>query len=285
MNAAPTPDPASAPLAPLRLAIVGPHGRMGAALCGLAGIASRWSIAARVVAPWEPVGLEGGHRGVRLDEVDGSQVDVLVDFSHREAVSLHAPWCARQGIGFVVGTTGLTDSDQAAIDAAAGQTAVFQASNFALGVALLGDLVARAAGVLGIDADVEIVETHHAHKRDAPSGTGLTLAHAVATARGQDLSAVRRGGRSGLVGVRPVGEIGLHAVRLSDVVGEHDVHFGWPDERLQLRHEAKDRRVFAAGALRAAAWLQCQRKAGQRGRFGMKDLLADALAGQGRWPT
>ena len=278
----PAPVPADPPV---RLAIVGPHGRMGAALCELAAGDPRWSVAARVVAPWESEDLGGGLRGVRLDGVEASSIDVLVDFSHREAAALHAPWCARHGVGLVVGTTGLTDSDQAAIVAAAARTAVFQASNFSLGVALLVELAARAAAVLGIAADVEIVETHHGRKRDAPSGTGLTLAHAVAEARAQDLATVRRDGRSGLVGARPPGEIGLHAVRLADVVGEHDVHFGWPDERLLLRHEAKDRRVFATGALRAAAWLHHQRLAGRRGCFGMRDLLAAATGGTAPTPA
>ena len=133
----------------------------------------------------------------------------------------------------------------------------------------MADLCARAAKVLGEDADVEIIETHHHGKRDAPSGTALSLGHAVAAARGQDLSTVRRDGRVGQVGERPTGEIGFHAVRLADIVGGHEVHFGWGCERLVLKHDARDRKVFAQGALRAAAWLVEQAP----GRYGMADLL------------
>jgi 4-hydroxy-tetrahydrodipicolinate reductase len=255
----------------IRLAVVGAHGRMGATIVQLAEADERFTVSARVVAPNEPLDLLDA---TLIADLDPATVDVLIDFTHRDAVALHGEWCGRHGIGWVLGTTGLTDADQQAVGQAGLATAVFHASNFSLGVALLADLSARAAKVLGTAADVEIVETHHGRKKDAPSGTALTLAQAVAGARGQVLDDVRRDGRSGMVGERPVGEIGIHAVRLSDVVGEHDVQFGWPDERLLLRHEAKDRRVFAAGALRAAVWLQEVRAAGRKGRFGMADLLA-----------
>lgn len=248
---------------PLRVGIVGPHGRMGAALCELATSAQDLDLTARVVEPGQ-----GG--GVLLADLQGTEFAVLVDFSHREAVVAHAAFVARHRIAWVLGTTGLTDEDQHAVDTAATQTAVFQASNFSVGVALLADLAARAARVLGLDADVEVVETHHNKKRDAPSGTALTLARAVAEARGQDLDAVRRDGRSGLCGERPRGEIGMHAVRLSDIVGEHEVFFAWGPERLVLKHDARDRKVFALGALRAARWLVARAP----GRYSMPDLLA-----------
>lgn len=135
------------------------------------------------------------------------------------------------------------------------------------------DLAARAANILGIQTDIEISEVHHMHKRDAPSGTALAIGEAVATARGQVLAEVRRDGRSGMVGERPVGEIGFHAMRLADVVGEHEISFGWPNERLKISHDARDRKVFAYGALRAAHWLAVQRGEGKHGLFGMADLL------------
>ncbi len=246
----------------IRVAVIGANGRMGSHLCELAHASPALTLAARVVAAGEA-------GGVQLAELDPQSVDVCVDFSHRAAVSEVAEWIARHGKPWVLGTTGLSAFDEQALAGAAAQAPVFLASNFSIGVALLADLCARAAKVLGVDADVEIVETHHHGKRDAPSGTALSLGHAVAAARGQDLSNVRRDGRVGQVGERPVGEIGFHAVRLADIVGEHEVHFAWGCERLTLRHDARDRKVFAQGALRAASWLVGQKP----GRYGMSDLL------------
>lgn len=253
----------------VRVAIAGAAGRMGQALCALVEEAPDLTLAAAVVLP-------GQTGGIVLADVDPRQVDVLVDFTHREATTEIGAWVVANRVPWVVGTTGLTPKDQLAIDAAAAQVAVFQASNFSLGVALLTDLAARAARVLGIHADIEIVESHHQHKRDAPSGTALSLAEAVAKARGQRLADVRRDGRSGLTGERPVGEIGLHAVRVSDIVGEHEVIFGWPAERLRLFHDARDRKVFAHGALRAARFVAGLGANGVTGLVGMADLLAAA---------
>lgn len=250
----------------IQVAVAGAHGRMGKVLCELVEEAEDLALAARVVEPGQPGGLVIG-------DVDPTLVQVLIDFSAREAVAGHARWCAEHRIAWVLGTTGLDAEEQAWVARAAEETAVFQASNFSIGVALLADLAARAARVLGLDADAEIVETHHRLKRDSPSGTALTLAKAVAAARGQDLQAVRTDGRSGLVGERPRGEIGLHAVRTADIVGEHEVIFGWPAERLTLKHDARDRKVFAHGALRAARWLFQANRSTPRGLYGMSDLL------------
>jgi len=178
-------------------------------------------------------------------------------------------------VAWVLGTTGLTADDDIAVAIAAKHTVIFQASNFSIGVALLADLSARAARVLGTDADVEIVESPHHHKRDAPSGTALTLGKAVAGGRGQVLEEVVAHGRQGLIGERPRGEIGMHAMRLADIVGRHSVHFGWSMEGLVLTHEARDRRVFAAGALRAATFASARRRAGEVGNVGMADLVGD----------
>ncbi len=251
---------------PIRLAVVAPNGRMGAAVCQLAASDPTFDLIARIVPP-------GEQGGALLGAVDGGQVDVMVDFSHREAVQEHARWCAQYGVAWVLGTTGLTDADNDAVKAALHRIIVFQASNFSIGVALLADLAARAARVLGVAADVEIVESHHNYKRDAPSGTALTLGQAVAGARGQVLEEVVANGREGLIGERPQGEIGMHALRLADVVGRHAVHFGWLMEGLVLSHEARDRRVFAAGALKAAGFATRRRQAGEVGQLGMADLV------------
>lgn len=253
----------------VRVGIVGANGRMGQALCHLAQADAGLVLAATVVGP-------GESGGVPLSQLEPASVDVLVDFSHREATGDVAQWIVRHRLPWVLGTTGLTADDLLAVHRAAAVAPVFMASNFSIGVALLADLAARAARVLGITADVEIVESHHHHKRDAPSGTALTLAEAVATARGQVLSEVRCDGRSGLVGERPVGQIGLHAVRVADIVGEHEVIFGWPAERLRLQHDARDRKVFALGALRAARFVAGLARQGTSGLVGMPELLAAA---------
>ena len=250
----------------LRVGVFGPHGRMGQSVVALVLASPDLQLAAKIVEA-------GQADGVELGALDPSNVDVVIDFTAREAVLGNAAWCGLHGVPWVIGTTGLTPADQLQVRACSERTLVFQASNFSIGVALLADLAARAAKVLGLDADIEIIEAHHHHKRDAPSGTALTLGHAVAHARGQDLAAVRRDGRSGMVGERVRGEIGMHAVRLGDVVGEHEVQLAWPAERLKLVHEARDRQVFALGALRAARWLALSRPRTNRGLFGMADLL------------
>src|SRR5690606_39073973 len=156
------------------------------------------------------------------------------------------------------------------LDRLALESAVLAAANFSVGVNLLLGLVEQAARVLGADTcDAEIVETHHAGKIDAPSGTALSLAAAIARGRGVELSDVRRDGRSGETGERPAGEVGIHALRGGAVAGEHRVHFLGTRERLEFVHHAEDRALFADGALVAARWL----KGRTSGRYTMKDVL------------
>lgn len=198
--------------------------------------------------------------------------DVVVDFSApdhlRTLLRRHA--AALAGKAIVVGTTGLDDDADAALRDAAGRGAVLVAANFSIGVNVLLDLVRRAALVLDADAfDVELVEAHHRHKADSPSGTALALGRAIADARGVDLRSVRRDGRSGASGERPTGEIGFHALRGGEIVGEHEVRFIGANERIELAHVATDRALFAAGALRAAGWI-----AGRApGAYTMSDVL------------
>lgn len=198
--------------------------------------------------------------------------DVVVDFSSPAALRtlLQAGGDRWRGRGLVVGTTGLGAEETALLDAVARDAAVVQAANYSVGVNLLLQLVATAARVLpGSAFDLEIVEAHHGAKVDAPSGTALALAEAAARARDVDLAGVRRDGRSGEVGARPAGEIGLHALRGGSVVGEHRVHFLGHAERLELSHIATDRRLFAEGALLAARWARGR----PAGRYQMKDVL------------
>lgn len=250
----------------LRIVVVGPTGRMGQQLCQRITAAADMELVATIGRPGE-----GGATAIAA--IDWRGVDVLVDFSHRDAVTTHAALCAAHGVAWVLGTTGLGAAEQAEIGAAAMRTLVFQAANFSVGVALLRSLVAQAAQALGVDADIEIVESHHHHKVDAPSGTALALAEAAATARGQRLADVVRHGRHGLVGPRVPGEIGMHALRLGEVVGHHQVHLATATEALLLQHDARDRGVFADGALRAARWCAARRGLGAVGLVGMEVLV------------
>jgi 4-hydroxy-tetrahydrodipicolinate reductase len=173
------------------------------------------------------------------------------------------------GTGIVVGTTGLSPRHQTLIDEAAADIAVLQTGNTSLGVTLLSILVRDAAARLGSDWDVEILEMHHRHKVDAPSGTALLLGEAAAKGRGSSLAELRVDSRAGLVGRRSEGTIGFASLRGGSVIGDHSVIFAGEGERIELNHRGDDRSIFARGAVRAALWL-----AGQpAGRYKMGDVL------------
>jgi len=169
--------------------------------------------------------------------------DVVIDFTAPDAIAVNARLAAEHGTALVVGTTGLRPADHEALARAGATVAVVQAANMSIGVNLLLGLTRQVASILGDDYDIEIVEMHHRHKVDAPSGTALALGHAVS-----------RRVRDGQVGARPRGEIGFATVRGGDVVGEHAVVFAGDGERIELAHKASSRAVFARGALRAALW-------------------------------
>jgi 4-hydroxy-tetrahydrodipicolinate reductase len=179
---------------------------------------------------------------------------VAVDFTFHTAVPGNAAAAAAAGTALVIGTTGLDEAETAAVGKAAGKIAIVHAPNMSLGVNLLFALAGRAAEALGLEYDVEIVETHHRHKKDAPSGTALKLGECVALGRGQKLAQVVVHGREGQTGERPRGQIGMHAVRAGAVVGDHTVLFASEGERVELTHRAISRDTFAMGALRAAQW-------------------------------
>jgi 4-hydroxy-tetrahydrodipicolinate reductase len=198
---------------------------------------------------------------------------VAIDFSAPAASLAFARICAERRLPLVVATTGFEEAGRASIAEAARAIPLLLAPNLSLGVALLARLCAEAARILGLDADIEIAEAHHRKKKDAPSGTALHLARAVAAARGQDLAAVATYGRRGLSeGERPRGEIGIHALRLGDVVGEHTVALGFGAERIEITHKSHSRDVFARGALRAARFLA----SAAPGLYGPEDLLRPA---------
>ncbi|MDO4366229.1 MAG: 4-hydroxy-tetrahydrodipicolinate reductase, partial [bacterium] len=196
----------------------------------------------------------------------------VVDFSFHAAVAPNVEKAAAQGLAYVIGTTGLTPDEQARVDACTAKIPVVQAANYSLGVNLLLALVRQAAAVLGPQYDVEVVEMHHRHKKDAPSGTALMLAHAAAEGRGVKLDDVACYGRKGLVGERPAGEIALHALRGGSVVGDHTVMFAGDVERVEITHRAQSREAFAAGALRAALWAVGRKP----GKYDMRDVLGFA---------
>lgn len=200
-------------------------------------------------------------------EIDQDKGDVLVDFSVPGALPESIAKAVNEGIPMLIGTTGLDESADGQIAEAAKKIAILRAANTSLGVAVLTDLVERAACALGPDWDIEILETHHRHKADAPSGTALALGEAAAAGRGKPLSAER--GRDGTGLKREEGAIGFASLRGGTVAGEHDVIFAGPEERLVLSHQAESRMIFARGALAAARFL-----AGKpAGLYSMRDVI------------
>ncbi|MBB4265580.1 4-hydroxy-tetrahydrodipicolinate reductase [Roseospira visakhapatnamensis] len=195
--------------------------------------------------------------------------DAVIDFTRPEATLAHAALAAETNTVLVIGTTGLEGADIDRLRDAAGRTRIVQAPNMSAGVNLLFALTRQVAATLGIAFDIEIVEHHHRHKVDAPSGTALGLGRAAAEGRGVDLDAVSDRGRDGHTGPRADGHIGFAVLRGGDVVGDHTVVFAGPGERLELTHKASDRAIYAHGALRAARWAADQ----PNGLYGMADVL------------
>ncbi len=227
---------------PIRISLFAPKGRMGEAI-------------AAAIAEDPAFALDADHG------------DVLVDFSAPSALQSSLDRALGAGIPILIGTTGLDDFASRRIASASEQIPVLQAANTSLGVALLADLVERAARVLGIDWDIEIAEVHHRMKADAPSGTALALGEAAARGRGSDLEAER--GRDGTGLKRESGAVGFASLRGGSVAGDHDVMFLGPQERLILSHRAESRTIFARGALAAARFLVGQ----PAGLYSMRDVI------------
>lgn len=238
-----------------RIGIIGSAGRMGQAL------------AEAIAAAGDTLsgGIDKGGDPLALAQAS----DVLVDFSSPHALEANLDAAAAAGVPIVVGTTGLEERHHFLCDDAALRTAVLQTGNTSLGVTLLAHLVREAAQRLGEDWDIEIVETHHRMKVDAPSGTALLLGQAAAEGRGIDLAANSARGRDGITGARTAGEIGFASLRGGTVAGDHTVHFLADNERLSLSHLAENRAIFAKGAVRAAQWLVGK----EAGRYVMKEVL------------
>jgi len=249
----------------IRIGVMGAFGRMGRALVR----ATFEQPGASLTAAWERPGNAGlGQDAGELagvdrvnvalaasDAMDWSACDVVIDFTAPASTVELAEKAAAAGRALVIGTTGLTEAQLQVVREASGRAPVIYATNYSLGVNLLWHLARQAAAVLGEAFDIEIVEAHHNQKKDAPSGTAVTLYEELCRGRGLDPKQAARYGREGLVGARTTGEIGIHAVRGGDIVGDHTVLLAGPGERLELKHQAHTRDIFARGAVRAAAWI------------------------------
>ncbi|WP_299185824.1 4-hydroxy-tetrahydrodipicolinate reductase [uncultured Psychrobacter sp.] len=198
-----------------------------------------------------------------------NDIDVLIDFSLPDATEQNMQICAEHQVAMVIGTTGFNTQQEQVLTEASKHTAIVYAGNYSTGVNLSLKLLNMAAKAFGTDADVEIIEAHHKHKIDAPSGTAYMMAEAVAEARGQNLKDVAIYGREGQTGARETGTIGIHAIRGGEIVGDHTVMFIADGEVVEITHRARARMTFAAGAVRAATWV-IQQNAGQ---YNMQNVL------------
>lgn len=238
--------------APTRLIIAGPRGRMGQALLQMTRDSPGVEAAAVIDRPGAPAGtLRTAAALAELTDLAGA---VLVDFTSPARTRELLAQLESSPRPAVIGTTGLTPEDHARMRVLAGAAPILYSANFSLGIALLADAVQRLAGILP-QYDIEIIEMHHRHKADAPSGTAILLGDAAAQGRHSQLDLLTAHGRTGDTGERPAGQIGFHAVRGGDIVGEHTVLFAGHGERLELTHRASSRMTFAAGAVAAARFL------------------------------
>jgi len=241
---------------PLRVVIAGSNGKMGRALADAASGDKALQLAAA---------FDLGDDAAQAIAAG----DLLIDFTRPEATRAHLAHCLRLGKSMVIGTTGFSDADRALIRDAAAKIPIVLSPNFAVGVNAVFKLAETAARILGDDYDVEIIEAHHRQKVDAPSGTAMKLGEIVSAALGRTLAQVARHGRQGDVGARPAREIGFHAVRGGDIVGEHTVVFAGTGERVEITVRSQSRATYAFGALRAAKFLGGRRA----GLYDMADVL------------
>jgi len=213
-----------------------------------------------------------GHLNVQIvDDLAAviNDIDVLIDFSLPDATEKNMQVCAEHNVAMVIGTTGFNEQQEQVLAKASEKITIVYAGNYSTGVNLSLKLLGMAAKAFGNDADVEIIEAHHKHKIDAPSGTAYMMAEAVAEARGQNLKDVAIYGREGQTGERKSGTIGIHAVRGGEIVGDHTVMFIADGEVVEITHRARARMTFAAGAVRAATWVVEQ----EVGQYNMQDVL------------
>jgi len=264
--------------APLRIAIAGASGRMGRMLVEAVLDAPDCALAGALDVEGSPAlgqdagGFLGRSTGVAITPDLGAALadaQILIDFTRPEGTLRHLGACADKGVGLVIGTTGFTDAHKAEIRALSARTAVFMAPNMSVGVNVVMRLIEQAARALSQGYDIEIIEAHHRHKVDAPSGTALRLGELVASAQGRTLAQAAVHTRHGVTGPRPQGAVGFSVIRGGDLVGDHTVLFAGTGERIEITHRACSRLTYALGALRAARFL-AQREAGL---YEMRDVL------------
>ena len=266
-------------MADIKMGVIGCGGRMGRMLIAEIAASDGCVLAGGTASPGSAyigsdlgelagigrLGMSAGNSANEL--IRGS--DVVIEFSVAAATAAHAALAAELGTPLVIGTTGLSTAETAAVHDAAKRVPIVWAANTSLGINLLLGLVEQVAQRLGPDWDIEIMEMHHRGKADAPSGTALALGRAAAAGRGVVLDDVAQRGRDGITGPRKSGHIGFAALRGGDAVGDHHVVFAGAGERLELSHRATNRAIYAKGAVRAARWVTGQ----PPGLYGMKEVL------------
>lgn len=263
----------------IKVGVIGAGGRMGRMLIEAVKANPQTMLNAAIERQGSSlVGADAGEVAAigRLDVqiVDDLQavvddIDVLIDFSLPDATEQNMKICAEHNVAMVIGTTGFNEQQEQVLAKASEQVAIVYAGNYSTGVNLSLKLLGMAAKAFGNDADVEIIEAHHKHKIDAPSGTAYMMAEAVAEARGQNLKDVAVYGREGQTGEREAGTIGIHAIRGGEIIGDHTVMFIADGEVVEITHRARARMTFAAGAVRAATWVIEQ----STGQYDMQDVL------------
>jgi len=260
-----------------KLVVIGAAGRMGRRILSLAAESGQFDIIAAIDRSGHPdigkvLSLESASGPIKValtDTYPTAAADVAIDFSQPEAVNETIDYCLENDVALVSGTTGLSEQQQDKMKAAVGKIPVIYGTNMSVGMNVLFALVGKAASMLGDEYDIEIVEQHHRFKKDAPSGSALTLAENICRATGRDFPEAVVHGRCGKDALRQKGKIGMHAVRAGDITGVHSVIFGTLGETVALNHTANNRDTFVRGALRAAKWLVGKEPAS----YSMADVL------------
>ncbi|AMH17990.1 4-hydroxy-tetrahydrodipicolinate reductase [Hafnia paralvei] len=264
----------------IRIAVAGAGGRMGRQL--ISAVANTDGVVLGAAFEREGSSLLGidagelagiGKTGVVVSsslQDAADSFDVLIDFTRPEGTLSHLEFCVKQHKNMVIGTTGFDDAGKAAIRQAAESIAIVFAANFSVGVNVMLKLLEKAAKVMGDYTDIEIIEAHHRHKVDAPSGTALAMGETIAQALGRDLKECAVYSREGYTGERDPKSIGFATIRAGDIVGEHTAMFADVGERIEITHKASSRMTFASGAVRAAAWIGTR----ATGLYDMRDVLS-----------
>jgi len=260
-----------------KLVVVGAAGRMGQRILSLAIESGRFDIVAAVERQNHPdIGKDAGllaaaeSINVKLDSSYPADADVTIDFSQPEAADKTIDYCAENSVSLVLGTTGLSDAQREKIEIVSKKIAVVYATNMSVGMNVLFSLVGKVASMLGEQYDIEIIEQHHRFKKDAPSGSALTLAENICKVTGRDFPGALIHGRSGKNTLRQKGSIGMHAIRAGDITGKHTILFSTLGETITFSHTAHSRDTFVRGALRAAEWLISKKS----GLYSMADVLS-----------